>query len=131
MAAHAKRAQQLARRLFGLGAPDRAVSPEQVAGVLAWVEKHRPPQSIPGLRAYRRRVAAELARGRALIEHAGPVSDKMVQEIAANLAARYGRPIAADARANPALLAGLRVRVGDDVYEVSVAGQLAALAAAV
>jgi F-type H+-transporting ATPase subunit delta len=44
---------------------------------------------------------------------------------------KYGRPIAGVARRNDALLAGLRVRVGDDVYESSVAGQLATLAAAV
>ena len=40
---------------------------------------------------------------------------------------RYKRVITAAARPNPALLAGLRVRVGSDVYESSVAAQLAAL----
>ena len=35
------------------------------------------------------------------------------------------------ARPNPALLAGLRVHIGDDIYESSVAGQLDALASAV
>jgi len=44
---------------------------------------------------------------------------------------RYGRSITGVARRNDALIAGVRVRVGDDVYESSVAGQLAALASAV
>jgi F-type H+-transporting ATPase subunit delta len=44
---------------------------------------------------------------------------------------KYRRPITATARAHPALLAGLRVRVGDDVYESSVSGQLAALSLSV
>jgi F-type H+-transporting ATPase subunit delta len=44
---------------------------------------------------------------------------------------KYGRPVAASGRPNASLLAGLRVRVGDDVYESSVAGQLSALASAV
>ena len=39
------------------------------------------------------------------------------------------RPVSAVAKPNPSLLAGLRVRVGDDVFENSVAGQLATLAA--
>ena len=39
--------------------------------------------------------------------------------------------VTAIAKPNPALLAGLRVHVGDDVYESSVSGQLAALAASV
>jgi F-type H+-transporting ATPase subunit delta len=44
---------------------------------------------------------------------------------------KYARQITSVARRDDALLAGLRVRVGDDVYESSVAGQLATLAAAV
>jgi F-type H+-transporting ATPase subunit delta len=44
---------------------------------------------------------------------------------------KYGRTVTASARANPALLAGMRVHVGDDIYESSVEGQLAALASAV
>ena len=44
---------------------------------------------------------------------------------------KYQRPVTATAKPNPKLLAGLRVRVGDDIYESSVAGQLAALSAAV
>ncbi|MEN9813357.1 MAG: hypothetical protein RL479_2043, partial [Verrucomicrobiota bacterium] len=52
-------------------------------------------------------------------------------DIAAAMSRRYGRSITGTARRNDALLAGLRVRVGDDVYESSVAGQLAQLAAAV
>jgi F-type H+-transporting ATPase subunit delta len=131
MAAPAKRAQLLARRLFRLAAAGGPAAPEQVAGVLAWVEKHRPPHARQVLKAYGRLVAAELARGRALVEHAGPVSDKMLHDIAADLARKYRRPIAPAARPNPALLAGLRVRVGDDVYEASAAAQLAALAASV
>jgi F-type H+-transporting ATPase subunit delta len=44
---------------------------------------------------------------------------------------RYQRPIAAAAQSNPGLIAGLRIRVGDDLYESSVAGQLAALVSSV
>jgi F-type H+-transporting ATPase subunit delta len=73
----------------------------------------------------------ELAKGLALVEHAGAVNDAMLASIAAAMTRRYGRPVTASARANPALLAGIRVHVGDDIYESSVAGQLAALAASV
>jgi F-type H+-transporting ATPase subunit delta len=44
---------------------------------------------------------------------------------------KYARPVAATAKTNPRLLAGLRVRVGSDVYESTVAGQLATLSHAV
>ena len=108
---------------------DGSVSPDLVAGVLAYIEKHRPANPILILKAYRRLVATELAKSQAVVEHAGAVPDSVVQAIAAALTRKYGRPVTAAAQPAPALLAGLRVRVGDDVYESSIAGQLAALAA--
>jgi F-type H+-transporting ATPase subunit delta len=129
MAGHAKLAQQLARQLFKLSLEDGAVSPERVAGVLDYVEKHRPPNPLIVLRAYQRLVAAELSRGQAVVEHAGPISEPVLQRLASALIQKYRRPITASSRSNPALIAGLRVHIGDDVYESSIAGQLAALAA--
>jgi F-type H+-transporting ATPase subunit delta len=93
------------------------------------VEKNRPANPVMVLRAYLRLAANEVARGQARVEHAGQVSDQVLQGITAALARKYGRALTAAAQPNPALLAGLRVRVGDDVYESSVADQLATLVA--
>jgi F-type H+-transporting ATPase subunit delta len=110
---------------------DGAVSAERVAGVLAYIEKHRPANPVIVLKAYRRLVAAELAKGEAVVEHAGAVNDAMLTAIAAAMSTRYGRRVAAKSRPCAILLAGLRVRVGDDVYESSIASQLAELASAI
>lgn len=126
-----KQAHQLARQLFKLSLVDGRISAERVSGVLDYIEQKRPAQPLAILKAYQRLVATELAKSQAIVEHAGSVSDATLQSIAAALGKRYGRPITASAKANPALLAGLRVRVGDDVYESSVASQLGALAASV
>ena len=131
MASGKKQTQQLARQLFHLSVVDGAVSSERVAGVLEYVEKHRPPHVTAVLQAYRRLVAAEIARGQAVVEHAGPVSAATLNRIETAMAKRYGRKIVPVSKPNDKLLAGLRVRVGDDVYESSVAGQLATLAGAV
>lgn len=131
MAAHRKSVSHLARQLFRLSLVDGAISPERVAGVLAYIEKHKPASPLALTKAYQRLVAAELAKSRAVIEHAGSISDATVQAIAATMSQRYGRPITASPKKQDALLAGVRVRVGDDVYESSVAGQLAGLAATV
>lgn len=128
MASAQKQAQQTARQLFRLSFAEGALSAERVGGVLQYIEKHcTHPHAV--LTAYHRLVAAEVARGEALIEHAGPIAAATVTSIVAAMTARYGRKIEPVARPNPALLAGLRIRVGDDVYESSVAGHLAALAA--
>jgi F-type H+-transporting ATPase subunit delta len=131
MSAPAKQSRQLARQLFKLSLADGAVSAERVSGVLAYVEKHRPAHPLAILRIYHGLIAAEIAKSHALVEHAGPVADSVLKAIAAALTKKYSRPVTAAGRENQALLAGLRVRVGDDVYESSVSGQLAALAAAV
>lgn len=131
MASGKKQTQSLARQLFKLSFDNGALSAERVGGVLAYVEKTRPANTVAVLKAYQRLVAAEVARGQAVVEHAGTVSAATLANIAAAMTKKYGRPVTSVARPTPALLAGVRVRVGDDVYESSVAGQLAALAAAV
>jgi F-type H+-transporting ATPase subunit delta len=131
MASHAKVAQQLARQLFKMSVVGGSVSAERVGGVLAYLEKNSPRNPLMVLKAYQRLVAAEVAKGVALVEHAGAINDAMLAAIAAAMTRRYGRAVTAQARPNPALLAGIRVHVGDDIFESSVAGQLASLASAV
>ncbi len=131
MASHAKAAQQFARQLFKLSVVDGVVSADRVAGVIEYVEKHKVPNPVMVLKAYHRLVATEIAKSRAVVEHAGLANAAGLDAIAAALSAKYGRKISWVAQSNPKLLAGLRVRVGDDVYESSVSQQLAALGAAV
>ncbi len=121
--------RQFARQLFSLSLADGQVSAERVAAVLSHLQRHPPRHPLEVLKCYQRLVVAQLARNRALVEHAGAVNDDILRAVAAAFTRKYRRPVAAVARPNPALIAGLRIRVGDDVYESSIAGQLAALAA--
>lgn len=131
MAAVPAKIRAYAKQLLQISLDEKgAVSAERVAAVLAHLEKN-PPARLPlVLAAYRKLVAIEVAKGEARVEHAGPVAPAALDGIAAALGKRYGRPVTATATPNPKLLAGLRVRIGDDVFESSVAGQLAALSAA-
>jgi F-type H+-transporting ATPase subunit delta len=131
MASGKKYVQQFARNLYALSLESGALSGERVAGVLAYVEKHRPQHAVAILKAYQRLVAAEVARRQAIVEHAGPISDGALQAIGQAMTARYQRQVTPLARRNDSLLAGLRVRVADDLYEQSIAGQLSRLAGAV
>jgi F-type H+-transporting ATPase subunit delta len=103
------------------------VSAEQVTGVLAYLEKHQPPHLMLVLRAYQRLITNELARSHALVEHAGSLGADILASLAGALSQKYKRVVTATARQDARLIAGLRVRVGDDVYESSVAAQLANL----
>jgi F-type H+-transporting ATPase subunit delta len=131
MASGKKQITQLAKQFFKLSVVDGTLSADRVAGVLEYIEKHRPANPLAVLRAYQRMVAAEIARGQAVVEHAGPITVATLATIEAAMTKKYGRKVATVAQPNPKLHAGIRVRVGDDVYESSVAGQLAALSSAV
>ncbi len=131
MATGKKQIQQLARQFFKLSFDQGSLSVDRVSGVLQYIEKHRPAGAIAILKAYQRLIAAEVARGQAVVEHAGFANGAALDLVSATLARKYGRPITWVAKRNDALIAGLRVRVGDDVYESSVSGQLATLAASV
>ena len=122
-----KQSPQFARQLVRLSLADGQISAERVSGVLAYLEKHPPRQPLVVLRIYYRLVSIEIAKSHALVEHAGPITNSILHAIEDAFTQKYQRPIAATARPNPELIAGLRIRVGDDVYESSIAGQLATL----
>ncbi len=126
-----KKTKALAKQLFKLSLVNGAVSPEQVGGVLGYIEKNVSRHALALLKLYHRAIATELAKSNAVVEHAGPISDGTLRLIEDTMTRKYKRPVAATARPNAKLLAGLRVRVGSDVYESSVSGQLAALSSAV
>lgn len=130
MAAVPAQIRAYAKQLVQLSLENGVVSAERVAAVLDYLEKNPPARAQLVLAAYHKLVATELAKGEARVEHAGPVSAESLSAIAAALGKRYGRPVVASATPNPSLLAGLRVRIGDDIFESSVSGQLAALSAA-
>ncbi len=122
-----KKTKALAKQLFKLSLVNGAVSPEQVTGVLGYIEKSAPRHALTLLKLYHRAISIEVARSQAVVEHAGPVTDATLKSIEAAMTRKYSRPVTASAKPNPQLLAGLRVRVGSDVYESTVAGQLANL----
>ncbi len=122
-----KQTRNLARQLYHLSLADGQISAERVRGVLASLGKHPPRQPLAVLKFYRRLVARQLARNHAVVQHAGAIDDAILRAIGAALSRKYTRPVTASPEPRPELIAGLRIRVGDDVYESSIASRLAAL----
>ncbi len=118
-----------AKKLLALSCESGVVSAERVGAVLTALTKARAPHTLrPLLRAYLAAIRRELARGEARIEHAGPLSATDADAIATHFSKALVRSIRPVLRRNDALLAGLRVRVGDDVTDFSAALRLANLA---
>ena len=118
-----------AKRLLAMSLEGGVVSADLVGAVLAALTKSRASHQLrPLLRAYLANVRRELTRGEARIEHAGPLSTADADAIAAHFTKALGRPVRPVARRNDALLGGFRVRVGDDVTDLSASLRLATLA---
>lgn len=127
MSSQAKQAQQLARQFLRLSLVEGSLSQERVLGVLEYIDKHKPANSIAVLRFYKRLVQRELSKQVAVVEHAGSIDNATLRSLGNAFTARYKRPITTQAIPKPSLLAGLRVRVGDDIFEASLASRLATL----
>ncbi len=68
-----------------------------------------------------------VARRTAQVESAVPLPDDLQTSVRAGLAKVYGAGLNVDFREQPALIGGIRIRVGSDVYDGSVQGALTAL----
>jgi F-type H+-transporting ATPase subunit delta len=68
--------------------------------------------------------AATQGEGVALVRTARELSDAERSRLAEALSAQYGRPVHLNVEVEPALLGGLRVEIGDDVIDGTVAARL-------
>ena len=76
---------------------------------------------------FRRLVMLDALRRTAKVDSAVPLPADLQAKVQANLLKVYGQGLTASFTQNPALIGGLRIRVGSDVYDGSVRGRLAAL----
>lgn len=119
----------MARKLVALSLDgDQQVSLERVRAVLHTLETRKPRQLKALLKEYYIMLRRELRQSEASVEHAGALPSATFEAIAQKLTAERGRKISVTEKTNPSLIAGVRVRVGDDVYEDSIATRLNTLA---
>ena len=85
--------------------------------------------SLRLLSDFRRLVRLDHDRHTALVESAAPISSGLRDSIQVDLTRVYGPGLVASFVDNPALIGGVRIKVGSDVYDTSVRSRLAALEA--
>jgi F-type H+-transporting ATPase subunit delta len=73
-------------------------------------------------------VKLDLARHAAAVESATPLPEDLEARVRTDLARVYGPGITVSFAENPALIGGMRIKVGSDVYDGSVRARLAGLA---
>jgi len=123
-----KQCRRDAKQLFNTCKVGGLLDEARVRQVLGAVIERKPRGYVGILSHLHRLVKLDLERRAARVESAVPVSDALMQSVKANLAQRYGAGLNVVFAVNPALIGGLRVKVGSDVFDGSVRARLNDLA---
>ena len=119
-----KEARKLSRSLFRSSFTDGRLDRDKVTAVLQGVAARKPRHTLSALKDYLRLVRMELARRHAVIESATPLEAVAADGILNDLRTRFGNDITHEFKVNPALLGGVRIQLGSDVWDGSVSGRL-------
>ncbi|MDP3851172.1 MAG: F0F1 ATP synthase subunit delta [Luteolibacter sp.] len=125
-----KVAATTARRLFGICQTDGRLDDAKLRTVVAKLAESKPRDYLGILSALQRLTRLDLERRKVTVESAVELDEATRQRVVAGLAKQYGPGLVAQYQITPALLGGLRIRVGNDVFDGSVQGRLDRLAAA-
>lgn len=126
-----KAQKAFAKKLVQLSLDDKGqVSGEKVSAVLEAL-KQKPPRKLPTLlKQYQVQLRRALRNSQIRVEYAGALSDATLGSLQKSYSKHYNRELTISTEENKKLLAGIRVIIGDDVYDSTVAGRLSALRSA-
>lgn len=124
-----RRTKRAARQLFRLCVVDGVLNEERVRVVARQLASSGRRGALPILAAFHRLVRLDRQRHVALVESAAPLADALRTTVEAGLVRKYGADLTTTFEQAPALIAGMRIKVGSDVYDGSVRARLAALEA--
>lgn len=119
----------LARKLYVLSLKDGRIDDERVKAVLESLRQNPPTNYKQVLERYFLKIQAELRKENARVDYAGSLSTEAIEKMRNDLCRYYNRDIKITTNANPELLGGIKIRIGDDVWETTIAGYLEKLAA--
>ncbi|MBC2600270.1 F0F1 ATP synthase subunit delta [Puniceicoccus vermicola] len=122
------RARKLATRLLAICRDDEGLlSADKVGEVLAALHA-KPPRDYRDVLHYLAFLAErEIAASTARVTSGKALSESSIESIRSRFSAKYGRSITVENHEDPSMIAGTRVQVGDDVYEISIPSRLAAV----
>ena len=122
---------KLAKKLLELSKDNGVVTESKLAEVLAGFQQVRHRRYLMVLKTFLNYLRREVALQTAVVSTPTGLSDDVLKAIEVQFSKLYNRPVNAVTQPDTSLIAGVRVRVGDDVYDASVAGRLQRLAESV
>jgi F-type H+-transporting ATPase subunit delta len=122
-----KQAKREAKALFRSCVKDGLLQESLVRSAVQGVLQAKRRRYLAVLSHFQRLLRLDLDRRTARIESAVSLTPELEAEVNSDLARVYGPGLKISFGQNAALIGGMRVKVGSDVYDGSVQGRLAAL----
>ena len=119
-----KEARKISREMFRHSFTSSKLDEEKITEMVQSVIARKPRHYVDVLKDYQHLLHLEVEKRRAVIESATPLNRSVGDQIVANLRARYGEDLTTEFRTNPELLGGLRIKIGNDVWDGSVKNRL-------
>ena len=121
-----REARRMARELFGFCLVNGRIDANRVSEISERLVTEKPRGYLQILKELSRLVRLELDRRHAVVESAVPLDETSAANIVNTLKSKFGSDITTEFRTSPALIGGLRVKLGSDVWDGSVNSRLAA-----
>jgi F-type H+-transporting ATPase subunit delta len=119
-----KEARRISREMLRHSFTSSKLDEEKITEMVQSVIAKKPRHYVDVLKDYQHLLHLEVEKRHAVIESATPLNRSVGDQIVANLRARYGEDLTTEFRTNPELLGGLRVKIGNDVWDGSVKSRL-------
>ncbi len=120
-----KVAASQARRIFGMCVDSAGkLDQEKLRLAIRRIVEAKPRDYRGILGAIQRLVRIEIARRHVTIESAAALDAQTADQIRNKLITKYGNDLTFEYKVRPELLGGLRIQVGDDVWDSSVKSRL-------
>ncbi|HXM26625.1 MAG TPA: F0F1 ATP synthase subunit delta [Chthoniobacterales bacterium] len=122
-----REAGRTSRQMLKLSLTDGKLDQQKVSRMVQTVLSEKPRHYAEVLKSYQRLVRLEVERRHVVVESAIALNSQVKDQVLTRLKARYGDDLTTEFRTNAILLGGLRIKVGDDVWDGSVRHRLNAL----
>ena len=120
----AKEARKVSGVLFRNSFTEGKLDKEKISHMVETLLAEKPRHYVDALKDYQRLIRLETEKRHAVIESATQLNSALANQIETNLRGRYGDDLTIEFRTNPDLLGGLRIKIGDEVWDGTVKTRL-------
>jgi len=122
-----REARRLCKDLFRLSMVNGRLDGRRVSQIADSLLQDKPRHYLQILKEFSRLVRLEVQKHHAVVDSAVALGESEQKGIESSLRARFGQDTSFGFRVTPGLIAGLRVKLGSNVWDGSVRGRLETL----